>query len=484
MGEYFVSPAGNDANAGTSPDTALRSLTQAISLIAQAYVDRGNLAVPESVYLEPGLYARESGEVFPLLIPPLTTVQGSGADTCHIEYSPPEGPFACGYSDTCIELHGTLADVSVSAAFPPDVSFPVIKVRLMDEYAVLERAEADLLWVDAATRVSQVDFDGALFTQDGFDRDGEVYPHVEDCHFTHTGSWNYGMGFQLRGGRVERCTGTVFWINSPGRTVVQNNTIDGVVRLFVVHRPIVEAAATSQALTPQIRNNTFESAAVLGDRDLNLSANAIVVFGESHWEGNTLYTRRLSVGCTATFVDNLLGALRVDITWPGPFMYDALGPQSELRPNGPTFRNNTFEQVPRNIHIRTGDEPEMGSFLTVSGGASPVFVANAIRINDEQTDRVTPVLVQQFIFPPEAPPPPPELVIGLPNPDFGGGGSSTGGNTFHVALRSVPHIKIDMGAETFHLQAQNNIWSYEPNIEVLGEGAGVSYSVDGSTLEA
>jgi hypothetical protein len=106
-----------------------------VALIAEAYAARGNVAVSELVHLEPGLYSRGSGELFPIIVPALT-------------------------------------DVTVTATFPPDLRFPVIRVRVLDESAVLERVDGALIWVDATTRVSQVSFSGMLMTRDGYERRG------------------------------------------------------------------------------------------------------------------------------------------------------------------------------------------------------------------------------------------------------------------------------------------------------------------------
>ena len=483
MSDYYVSPDGDDANPGTDPEVPLRSISRAVNLIAEAYEDRGNLAVPEFVHLEAGLYTRESGESFPIIIPALTEVQGSGRDDCIIQYSPDEGPFACGYSDTCIELHGSLRDVSVTVEFPPDVRFPVIRVRLMDEEAVLEDANCDFMWVDAATRISRVDFQGAIITQDGFERYGEIYPLIYDCHFTATGSYNSGMGYHIYGGRVERCDGNIFWIHSPGRTVIQDNDIPEI-RVFMVHRPIENAAAETDELIPRILNNTIQSIDTMSDADVHWTANRVEVFGESYWEGNTIYARRVFIGNNCEFFENIIGAFRVDIGLNGRWVYDVLGPGDEFRINCPQINQNTFEQVYYRgvLPWRTGDEPENSSFMTITAEACPVFEHNDFMMRE--TEPLTPVLVQKYVLPVMADPRLLEIVDGSPNPDFGGGaGSSDGGNLFHVSAPVTPHIKIDMSTETFHLNAEDNIWSYEPNIEVIGEDPDVSYDLGEITLE-
>ena len=478
MAEYYVSPGGNDENEGSDPSSPLRTITRAVELIALAYADRGDIAVPEFVHLEPGVYSRDSGESFPIIIPALTEVQGSSPDECFIEYSPGEGPFACGYSDTNIELHGSLTDVTLTTEFPEDLWFPVIGVRLMDENAVLENVVGNLIWVDAAARLSQVSFEGALITRDGFERSGEIYPLIDDCHFTNTGSFNSGMGFHIYGGRVQHCTGLIFWINSPGRTVIQDNDLP-LIRVFMVHHPIEEAAAESDDLIPRILNNNIQSLDVMSTPDSHWSANRIAVFGESYWEGNTIYVQRVYIGSNCEFFENTLGAFRIDVSLSAPWAYDALGPADEFRANCPEFSSNTFEQVYYRgvLPFRTGDEPDEGSFLTITAEACPVFEHNDFMMLD--TEPLTPVFIQKYTVAALA-----EIVDGLPNPDFGGGvGSSDGGNLFHVSSPVVPHIKIDMAAETYHLEAEDNIWSYEPNIEVIGDEAEVTYDLGEVVLE-
>lgn len=484
MSDYYVSPDGNDSNEGTHLGSPLRTISRAVELIAEAYVDRGNVAVPEFVHLEPGLYSRESGEIFPIIIPTLTEVQGSSADDCIIEYSPGEGPFACGYSDTCIELHGSLMDVTITSEFPPGAVFPVIDVRLMDEHAILENAACDFVYVNAATRVSQVNFEGVLMTRDGFERDGEIFPLIYDCHNTHTWPYNSAMGFQIWGGRVERCSGIVFWINSPGRTVIQNNDIP-LIRGFIVHRPVNDTAADSDDMIPKILYNNIQSIDTLSDNDVQGAANHVGVFGESYWEGNTIYIRRMYICSSCEFSNNRIGAFRVDIEWSGPWDYEPLGPGGyEIRINCPEFSYNIFEQVYHRDILRIGDQgdgPEAESFLTITAEACPIFEHNEFQMRETET--LTPVFIQKYVVPERADPILADIITGLPNPDFGGGGFSTGGNLFHVSTPGTPHIKIDMGTETFHLKAEDNIWSYDPNIEVIGEGTGVSYDLGEVTLE-
>ncbi len=484
MADYYVSPDGDDTNDGATPGSPFRTITRAVELIAEAYEARGNVAVPEFVHLEPGIYSRGAGEVFPIIIPTLTEVRGSGRADCAIEYSPPEGPFECGFSDTCVELHGSLFNVSLTVNFPPDEWFPVIGVRLMDEDAILEDAVCSLIWVDAATRVSRVDFEGALFTQDGFERGGELFPLINDCHHTRTGSFNSGTGFHIYGGRVEYCSGIVFWINSPGRTIVQNNDIP-YLRHFMVHRPIDDPPAASDDMRPRIVNNTFQSLETLGDQDFQWSANCIEIYGESYWEGNTIYVRRLHVGCDCEFFNNTMNIFRMDIGWAGPWVYDFSNPVNDVRSCCPEFRYNTFEQVFRwdFLPYRTSDEPEGREiFLTITAESCPVFENNDFIMSD--TDALIPVFIQKFVVPELADPIWAEIFDGLPTPDFGGGGGpSDGGNLFHVPEAAVAHFRIDVGEETFNLKAEDNTWSYTPNIEIIGDGDAVTYDLGDVNLE-
>jgi hypothetical protein len=480
VADYYVSPDGDDANDGTQ-DRPLRSLTRAVGLIAEAYVARGSIAQSEAVHLAPGLYSQASGEAFPITIPPLTTVQGSGAD-CVINYTPTtEGTHPCGYSERCIDLLGTLSDVSITVTWPDAWEFPVTSVCLTDQSAILERVAADLVWVDAATRVSQLPLT-VIATNDGFERDGELYPLIEDCDFARAG---------IYGGRVERCTfSDSLWIISPGRTVIQNNQAEAL-RLLVVYRPVLDAPPTSDDMTPQIRNNVIQSAAALADSGFS---SRIWVFGESHWEDNRIYAAAVCVGCNSTFTSNVIGAFRVDfgtVHW----IHDAIGPAEEMRLNCPLFSGNTFEQI-RGLWAPL-DAPELESFLTVSEEACPVFEHNHFMMDDARP--FTPICVRKFQLVDhhlehlygewvssgeEIEALADRIITGLPNPDFGGGaGRSPGGNTFHVSVPSVPHVKIEMGTETFQFQAQNNIWSYEPSIEIIGGSDSVSYNVDGYTLE-
>ena len=178
----------------------------------------------------------------------------------------------------------------------------------------------------------------------------------------------------------------------------------------------------------------------------------------------------------------------MDIGWTGPWVYDFRGPADEIRSCCPEFRHNTFEQVFRWHFLPFGTEDDPAGrerreiFLTITAESCPFFENNNFIMSE--TDALIPVFVQKFVVPELWDPIWAEIFDGLPNPDFGGGSrSSAGGNRFHVPAATVAHFRINVGAETFNLKAENNTWSYTPNIEIIGGGAGVTYDLGDVTLE-
>ncbi|MFN8522659.1 MAG: hypothetical protein U0821_06070 [Chloroflexota bacterium] len=498
MADYYVSPTGDDSRDASGPAQAVRSLTRAMQIIAAAYVARGNVAVPETVHVGAGSYSRAGGEAFPITVLPLTTVEGAGRDSCVVEYSPPpDGDFPCGFSDTVLLVSGTVRRLSVASAFPPDVWYPLMDARLVDEQAVLEESSATgIVWVDAAARLTDVDF-GSVYTQDGYERDGEIFPLIESCRGTDNSvsptDGGEDAAFSIRGGRVERSTGPGFFVRSPGRTVIQNNVVP-ILKGFWVHRPILDAPPASDVLTPVIRNNTIQSADVLLDGYAPFSE--ICVFGESRWESNQLFAQRLVLGCTAVLSDNVVGARRVDFNTVGCF-WDAIGPGDEIRVNCPVLTGNTFNQYP--IGAMSGGEVDpdrdLGAFLTVTEQAAPVFSGNRVLLSDWGVPNVrTPVAVRTLQTLPhlwssaewiaERIDWASRVLTSLPEPDFGGGaGGSEGGNLFHAATPAVAHIKIQVGLGPYQLWARDNVWSSPPDVTILDGGTEVTCDVEGWSLE-
>ena len=105
---YYVAPHGSDAgsNPGTDPAQPLRSLTTAIDRIAAVHGE--SVSPAETVEMAAGSYGPAFGERFPILVPANVEIRGADRDTTIMEYD-----FSGGV-DTCIDLHGSLSDITLS----------------------------------------------------------------------------------------------------------------------------------------------------------------------------------------------------------------------------------------------------------------------------------------------------------------------------------------------------------------------------------
>ena len=127
----------------------------------------------------------------------------------------------------------------------------------------------------------------------------------------------------------------------------------------------------------------------------------------------------------------------------------------------PVFRNNTILQsapgMYRDEYYEEGSAYKKG-FLDIRSNARPAFEGNEIR------SRLTEVYVSEDA-----------------QPDFGGGGTSRGLNTFRsnrsltTSVRREGAVCIDIGEEnTVTVYARNNGWSGTPNLVVISGADDVS----------
>ncbi|HOY85576.1 MAG TPA: hypothetical protein PLQ80_09815 [Candidatus Syntrophosphaera sp.] len=114
--DLYVSPDGNDANDGLSPDTAIRSIHEGIYRIAADSLSQN------TVRLLPGTYSRTANDqVFPIALKSWVIVQGSGLDTTVVVGEPhPLIPTGYGNVDatfmTYLEPVLWLSDLTITTA--------------------------------------------------------------------------------------------------------------------------------------------------------------------------------------------------------------------------------------------------------------------------------------------------------------------------------------------------------------------------------
>ncbi|WP_269585824.1 DUF1565 domain-containing protein [Roseibium sp. Sym1] len=351
---YYVSvEEGDDTNPGLSRGEPLRSITRAMELISAAFMEEGD-PFPETVHVAAGDYSGPTGERFPITVLPLVQVVGESSEDCSILFSLEHADWvsSCAPIGAFIHIYGSVSGFTFSVSDPSSECAMVI---LMDQNAVLDDAVAANIVIESARRVSNAEFVW-LITKDGFESEDEVFPHIENCHYSGDLADEIGVfvrddgGFSLCGGRLERSTAINVTVHSPSRTVVHDNEIDAC-HEFVVVRGLSEPPPADPAMVPQILDNRIWKRAELTGWFSQVTAK-----GESHWEGNTLQVNRVGIGCDCTFHDNTIEAL-VDFSlhretgWAigdrsdlNDFYACGFTPEAEMlrRPFRPVLTDNSF----------------------------------------------------------------------------------------------------------------------------------------------
>lgn len=433
---YHVAPTGNDRNPGTDPTRAVRSITRAIDLILDL---PGEPA--ETIEVAAGVYANEHGEVFPLIVPHNIEIRGEGRDSTVLEYDLDSAV------DDYVDLRGSLYDMAIRARGSITCANDL---RSTDQRAVAQRIAGHTLDFEWARHIVEVEFDYWIGVGEGFESGGDLYPLVEDCAPSSYEQSN--ARFVVRGGRVERCLSSYFWIVSPGHTMFQNNRIGnclgGVSDAFIVVRGREEPPEEGEPI-PQILNNSIaeDLIYVTGDIGALFTFPTIWVCGESIWRGNTMQSLEFTVASSAIFEDNpLIAAGQFDIRRAGNYWQfpDTSEPMREI---APVFRNNTFRQIRfQNMYSCDwlADEDPLcwrpPTLLWIGDDAMPVLEGNVFN-----------TLVGIAYIDAEA------------VPDFGNGRSG-GGNVFQRQDESFcpvyyPAFIVDIGeGRSLDLNARNNTW--------------------------
>ena len=97
--DLYVSPWGNDNNLGTNPNSPLKTVHYAASIIASDSIN------PKTIYLAPGIYSPQTGYGFPFRIPYNVSLIGSGIDETIFEEFYELGIFFLG-GDNNIKIGG------------------------------------------------------------------------------------------------------------------------------------------------------------------------------------------------------------------------------------------------------------------------------------------------------------------------------------------------------------------------------------------
>lgn len=436
---YYVASTGDDGNSGTGPTRPVRSITRAIELILNL---PGETA--ETIEVAAGIYANEHGEVFPLIVPHNIEIRGEGRDSTVLEYDLNSAV------DDYVDLRGSLYDMAIR---PRGSITCAHDLRSTDQRAIAQRIAAHTLDFEWIRHIAEVEFDYWLGVGEGFESGGDLYPLVEDC--TPSSYEPSNARFLVRGGRVERCLSSYFWIISPGHTIFQNNIIGnclgGVSDAFIVVRNREEPPAEGEPI-PQILNNSIaeDLVYVTGDIDALFTFPTIWVCGESVWRGNTMQAITFVTAANALFEDNpLLAAGQFDIRRAGNY-WQFPDTSEPLREIAPVFRNNTFRQIRfQNMYSCDwlADEEPMGwppALLWIGNDATPIFEGNVFN-----------TLVGAAYIEADA------------APDFGDG-RSAGGNVFQRQDDSpcplfYPDMIVDIGeGRSFDLNARNNTWWRSP----------------------
>lgn len=364
---YYVAPDGRDDNSGTEPTRPVRSITRAIELI---------LELPgepmETIEVAAGTYANEHGEIFPLIVPHNVEIRGAGRDSTVLEYD------EVSEVDVYVDLHGALYDLAIRDRAIDACVY--LDLRSTDPLGIVQRVVANRVYFEWARHVSDVESDDWLGIGEGFESGGELYPLVENCR---------GVSFVVQGGRIENCLADIFWIASPGYTIIQDNQFGnrlGVGDAFIVVRSREEQPEEDEHI-PQIINNSIGAdLEYVGDVAGWSAFPTIWICGESEWRNNTIQAKTFVIASNATFEDNpLIAAGQFDIRRAGSYgvLPDTTDPLREI---SPTFRNNTFRQI--GFHIINNScswltEEEAGLWLPpnlfwIGDDARPVFEGNEI----------------------------------------------------------------------------------------------------------
>jgi hypothetical protein len=113
--DIYVSPEGDDSNDGQSPETAFKTIHNAIYWAASDSLN------PVTVHILPGVYSRTDNEqIFPIPLRSWVILQGSGIDATHLILEPhPVYNDGYGYIDTMfspIKVYGaTIADMKLTS---------------------------------------------------------------------------------------------------------------------------------------------------------------------------------------------------------------------------------------------------------------------------------------------------------------------------------------------------------------------------------
>lgn len=437
---YYVAPTGNDGNSGADPTSPVRSITRAIEIILEL---PGEPA--ETIEVSAGIYANEHGEIFPLIVPHNIEIRGEGRDSTVLEYDEDSAV------NPYVDLRGSLYDIAIR----PRVITPcTYDLRATDQRAVAQRILGRTMFFQWARHLSEVEFDYWLWIGEGFESGDDLYPLVEGCSPSSHEPGN--ARFVVKGGRVERCLSSYFWIVSPGYTIFQNNRIcnclGGNSDAFIVVREREEPPADDEPI-PQILNNSIAEDLVYVDGDVGamFTFPTIWICGESIWRGNTMQAFKFVTAANAIFEDNPLIAAgqfeirRSEYYWEYP---DTREPMREIAPE---FRNNTFRQIRFQNMLSCdwmADEdpycPRPPALLWIGDDAMPVFE------NNEFNTLVGTAHIEADAV-----------------PDFGNG-RSAGGNVFQRQdeLRCplfYPDMTVDIGeGRNFDLNARNNTWWRSP----------------------
>jgi len=446
---YYVSPDGVDGGGpARDPYQPFRSVTGCLDWMA---TNLDPFPSSETVNVAAGTYSPATGEIYPIMVPPGIDVVGEHRDSCIIEFrglgDPSEGP--CGSVDVAVVVNGMLRNVTITN---PD-DFTLVDVQASAQNAVLSDIAANWFNLRLARRVTSARIGESLSSSESFWSGGQLYPLIEECTDS-TAAYPYGS-LGILGGRVERChVRRAVGVYSPGDTILQDNRFNDLAHFRVTTRD--DPAETPGLPLPEIRDNQIGQSWLDGDHFLH--ASTILIAGNSVWRRNELASSTLEIKSDCSFEDNpAIGAVQICIGWgeelPEYFTQPTIDPQ---------FSGNILQHLAfiSDSHLYYLDPL---SLMVIGGNAHPSFEGNEFH-----SKGAAAWILEQAV------------------PDFGGGGSSRGGNAFHLSPPAgrpiTPDLVIDIGAEnTLMLYAEDNSWDRPgPVIERVSGSEDTSWSTAGA----
>ncbi len=249
----YVDPQrGDDAQPGTSKQSALKTITKALELAQSG----------TTIQLAWGDYGEETGETFPLILKNNVTIKGTPGGKGHNTIIRGNGYFI---SPTGAGQNVTIAAIKEAGG--------IIGLTVINPH---NRGHG--LWIESANPTVSHN----TFTRNGntgVSANGQSSPIIEDNYFYNNG----GNGLLIYGTSNSQVTNNIFDKTGFGVSLVQNATSTLKGNNFMDNRIGIILEGNSQAI---LRGNKITNSAESG---LTAIANSLVDLGNSHEPGNNIF---------------------------------------------------------------------------------------------------------------------------------------------------------------------------------------------------